>query len=357
MTKIPDAGGAGNPTAALSYLQQLAAELTQKGLARSAVFAEVTRANAAHRLGVPDEDLGLLLNKLPSGSAKSVHQEHQENLNSQDEPRKAKETQREPASRPPCGRPTATNPQTATEVFYHELQSGLPSSLSLETYLAKAVDEFHRWEADEGDAGGWQSPLFYFVRLVKAHPAMAQATPKDAFRKVETVMGTWVTTEGPLPRQHAWEHWLGATRDDAEAEFLAAWDKIRYMPGYAPLDNAIELARRHPLQPRPEVMERRPDGYAAFISIAGWLQVGMGDANILLPVEDLAPLMGVQPVTISRYRRWAKEDGYLREVKAYKFAGKGRKGQATEFRFDVGRFQCLQDTARDGTEAGFEEAG
>jgi hypothetical protein len=353
---LPDAGGGRNPHPALDCLRRLAADLLQKGQARSAVFAELDRANRAKGLGVPAADLLALFQPAPAAPP-DVNQETQENLSSQEQPGNTRESQREPPRRPPSGRTSAANPKTATEVFQHELENGLPSTLPFDVYLGKAVEEFGRWEEEGRNGGDWQSPLFYFVRLVKAHPALAQESAKEAFRKIEKNMEKWVTKGAPLPRAQMWERWLDISRDDAQAEFLSAWDKVRYLPGYAPLDNAIEQARRYPLAPRPEVADRRPDGYPMFVSIAGWLQVGMGDSNILLPVKELAPFLGVQPITISRYRKWAVEDGYLREVRPYRFAGTGKRGQATEFRFDVGRFQVLQDTAKDGTEEGFEQAG
>ncbi len=151
----------------------------------------------------------------------------------------------------------------------------------------------------------------------------------------------------------AGRRWFDVSLEDAQAEFFGAWDKVRYLPGFDPLRNALEHARRKPLQLKPETAARRPDGYAAFVSIAGWLQVGAGDRNILLPFEDLGDMLGVEPMTISRYRRWAKEDGFLKEVKPYEFHGKGGGGKAAEFRFDVPRFPVLRDTARDGTSESF----
>jgi hypothetical protein len=129
------------------------------------------------------------------------------------------------------------------------------------------------------------------------------------------------------------------------------------LPGYSPLDNAVEQARRCPLRLRDDLKELRSEGYQTFVSIAGWLQVGMGDANILLPVEELAPLLRVKPMTVSRYRRWAVEDGFIKEVKPYQRRGENRAGKATEFRFNVERFPILGERAADGTQDSYDEAG
>ena len=80
----------------------------------------------------------------------------------------------------------------------------------------------------------------------------------------------------------------------------------------------------------------------------------MGDRNILLPVAEVAELLGVESITISRYRRWAVEDGYLVELKPYEFAGKGKGGRATEFRFNVGLYPGLLVVAQEGTAEAFD---
>src|SRR5262249_25123370 len=109
-----------------------------------------------------------------------------------------------------------------------------------------------------------------------------------------------------------------------------------------------------PLQPSDDEAARRTDGYARFVSIAGWLQVGMGNCPIMLPVEKLAHILEVTPMTVSRYRQWGIEDGYLKEVKPHTFHGKAKGGKATEFVFDVSLFNCLKNTAEDGTEESFD---
>jgi hypothetical protein len=83
-------------------------------------------------------------------------------------------------------------------------------------------------------------------------------------------------------------------------------------------------------------------------SIAGWLQVVIGDRNILLPVADLAEILGVQKMTVSRYRKWAIADGLLKEVAPAAHHPKARKGKATEFRFNVERVPMLKERAAGG---------
>jgi hypothetical protein len=55
----------------------------------------------------------------------------------------------------------------------------------------------------------------------------------------------------------------------------------------------------------------------------------------------VAELLGVEPMTITRYRRWAVQDGLLKEVKPYVFRGKGGAGKAAEYEFDLTRVPGL----------------
>jgi hypothetical protein len=158
-------------------------------------------------------------------------------------------------------------------------------------------------------------------------------------------------------REDAWRFYLKIDGENAEVEFVGVWEKVRYRPGQGPLDNALELAQLHPLSIREELVERRSAGYPKFVSLAGWLQVGMGVQPILLPVEKVGTILTVTPMTVSRYRQWAIEDYYLREVKAAAFEGKGRRGKAAEFVFNVGLWDLLKQRAQAGTVEVFQGLG
>jgi hypothetical protein len=193
----------------------------------------------------------------------------------------------------------------------------------------------HRFEFD-ADSEGWQSPLFPFVRAVKGHPELIGLRAKAALDALERTMRVWMGKAKGDP----WSHYFELDREDAQVEFLACWEKIRFVPEWEPLDQAVEQAKKMRLLPKNE----RTDGYQQFISIAGWLQVTMGDRNIMLPCEKLGEYLKCTPMTISRYRQWAVEDGLLTITKAHRFKA-GGSGEATEFRFDTSRYDCLAKTA------------
>jgi hypothetical protein len=81
------------------------------------------------------------------------------------------------------------------------------------------------------------------------------------------------------------------------------------------------------------------DVFPKFISVAGWLQVVNGNRAIWLPEDRLEELLGVRKETIRRYKRAAIKEGYLRQVKG------SAPGRPTGFRFDVRRFELLNEAA------------
>ena len=157
-----------------------------------------------------------------------------------------------------------------------------------------------------------------------------------ALRVIEKTLAAW---KGRL-NVDPWDRYFLIPKEDGQVEFLACWEKVRFVPGWEPLDQAVERAKQMQLKPRNE----RTDGYQMFISIAGWLQVTMGNRNIMLPCEKLSGYLNCQPMTISRYRRWGVDDGLLTVVKEHHFKSAGA-GEATEFRFDTTQYNCLAASA------------
>jgi hypothetical protein len=70
----------------------------------------------------------------------------------------------------------------------------------------------------------------------------------------------------------------------------------------------------------------------------------MGDTDILLPCEKLSGHLNCEPMTISRYRKWAQDDHFLTLIKPHRFRTGG--GEATTFRFDTTRFPVLAESAK-----------
>ena len=120
------------------------------------------------------------------------------------------------------------------------------------------------------------------------------------------------------------------------------WNKTRFPPGMSPIPHAMAMADRKPLQLNDDGGSEK---YVQFVSTAAWLQVTMGNRNILLPCHKLAPFFNVAPKTIMNWTHKAERDKLLKRVKRY--TGKPER-LADEFRFDVKRWKILQDRAEEG---------
>lgn len=219
-------------------------------------------------------------------------------------------------------------------------------------------------ERTEGDGAEWErTRLFWFVWLIRGHADMRQFLkyPVGAFAKVEEQLKAWSASlrrKRELPpggfNKDPWHEWFRTTRAEARTEFHGVWEKARYLPGHDPLEQAIDANRMTRLllpgdirakRPVEDPAERNEQDYEFFIGIAGHLQVATGGDNIKLPCANLSVLLGVSKMTISRYRRWAVEDGFLTLMQEHKYRSKG-KGDATEFQFDVSRWNALAKRAR-----------
>jgi len=198
----------------------------------------------------------------------------------------------------------------------------------------------------DGDNPEWWTPLFSFTRAVKSRfPEGARAD--DAFDQVDKIvrrLGGWDGLE-----------WAEvADSEEAYDYFAHAWGRVRYRVDEGPLEQALAKATARPLSTARERGRKMPK-YNRFVSVAGWLQVTAGDRNILLPVRQVAALLKTVQCRVSIWREWATKDGYLVVAKQHVFHG-GGVGRATEFRFDVSRWDCLRAAAALGCKAHFDFA-
>ncbi len=241
-------------------------------------------------------------------------------------------------------------------------------AMEWEQFLLAAYEEnqSHLADVEDDDERRWQGEtrIFWFTHLVWSRPDLGPDAhqPARLFTKIEASLKRWSaeckrTKEEPPHgfTGDAWEEWFGISRDEAKTEFLTLWAKFRHPVGQSPLEAALMLARRQSLGLSPEVCQRRgietardrPDGYLLFVSLAGHLQTILGGQPIYLPQEVLAKLLRVSARTISSWRSWAVEDGYLVQVSAPGRRSPGR------YRFDVSRWKVLEKKSPQGTGEGF----
>ena len=120
--------------------------------------------------------------------------------------------------------------------------------------------------------------------------------------------------------------------------FDDVWTNCRTVPGYDPLTVAIMRAK----QISNVADDHQPAGYATFLNIARFLKLQLGEVPFMLPCHKLALALECLPITISRYRRKAIGQRYLRVVKEHKYRSAG-KGEATEFVFEGEMFSASDE--------------
>ncbi len=209
----------------------------------------------------------------------------------------------------------------------HEKPSAVqpPDTTLKEPAYVQGAAEYVLDATDRGRIPDFQI-TFQFVRILKAHPTICELPTRTAWE---------------LTRRHAVAFGGGSDPEDAEAEFFDAWDSVRLPAGVNPLDEALRRARQTPLGLFQGGKER-PNGYKLFISLAGWLCVVIGSDRIKLPCEAVAAVLGVTPMTISRYRKFAIVDGYLIKLMNNQLKVCG-DDVATTFRFKVECWKILQE--------------
>jgi len=215
-----------------------------------------------------------------------------------------------------------------------EKQSALPrfAEDDAQGIVERALDQ-----AKSHECTGYRSPLWEFVRALRTYYP-AESDPMDIF---------WDDINPVIQDRGGWgifsnEERSLASEEEACLEFCVNWDAVKFPSNYDPLQEALELARRHPLQPE-ECAIHRLSVYETFISMAAWLQAAVSPlTDILLPTHKIAELMNVSPMTISRCRQKAIHDGYLHVTVRHSY----KRHRATAFEFDMSRFPILKDYAR-----------
>ena len=211
-------------------------------------------------------------------------------------------------------------------------------------YLCLAVETAIRDYRDRRATGKWSTPCFWLVRLLKAHPELGPMAAQDVITKIEKTIHEWeLYHEWP---EGFWQRFFLTNRYAAHAEILDIWDQIKRLPGHDALENAAEFSRQHPLSlddARSEKRGRNPK-YLEFVSLCAWLQLTVQPDPIAIPCREFAAALGIDAMTISRFRKWALQDGLMIPFEKHEFHGVGSKSnKASTFRFRADLWPCLQE--------------
>lgn len=199
------------------------------------------------------------------------------------------------------------------------------------------LPEFIEYAVKKCDNVKYDQQQFFLVRQLRSYFPQ-NTTAEDAFAQVLPILQKWPNFDA----------------ETAMAYLVDTWGKIRFRETQTPLEQAAARAARTPLV-TPRGQRFNAPTYDRFVSIAGWLQVLMGDKDILLPCGKTADLMKTTKNMVSIWRRWAIEDGYLVLVEQHKFNTDTKF--ASKFRFNVRQWKCLSSEAQNGTAISFDLAG
>ena len=201
----------------------------------------------------------------------------------------------------------------------------------------------HAWDENDlrgGDFGNrFRTTLFDFVRNAMAWPKMRDLTAKQALR--------WIHSWHRM-RVLGWRDFSGLERkgkEDGDILFLRTWVEVKFPAGEDPLTLAHKRAIDAPVTLLKE--HRVTHQYGTFVGLALHLQrfnhehptlQRAKQGCIVLPCNKLDKVMGVSHQTISSYRKFAVDHGFLVREKQHTFSRQRGKSEATEFRFVLERF-------------------
>jgi len=210
---------------------------------------------------------------------------------------------------------------------------------SLSDVVDYAVEEYMNYIENYEYEVPFHTPLWDFTWAVRSCYS-PDADPGRVFEAVEPEVrrrGSWSMFRDP--------NGYTLTREEAYLEFLYNWKKMRWAFGPGPFELAVKRAAANPLSV--EIGHNGPPMplYERFVSIAGWLQVLMEDAPIMLPCLKMGDLLDVSPMTITRMRKRAISEGLLSKTAEHSYS----QGRATEFRFEIGQFPILAEAKEAGS--------
>jgi len=208
------------------------------------------------------------------------------------------------------------------------------TKLPLSAYL-KTVHDMAEKKYEDNDT--WHSPCYFFAWFAKGYPKIRDFPSYKAAQVVEREMRKWNAD----PWATLFDHY---DAEDARIDFMTSWDAIKYPAFLNPLDEALRLAVKNPLNP----FSDRGKRYARLISITAQLHLmRRSEGSFFLGCRDAGKLLGCSHTIAASLLRFAVKDGFLKIIKASPEFKKSRRSEATEYKF-VARLQ--EDMGKNDTE-------
>lgn len=175
-----------------------------------------------------------------------------------------------------------------------------------------------------------RSPLFDFIRSIKAHSEICDLQPEAAFVRVtRELVHLFGGDIDP------WIEGFELDADEAEILFVETWMDVKYLPGEGPLETALRLVKNGPVIVRGE--RPTPPLYAQFVAFIYHAQKLRGDKAIALPIRKVAEVLrgsARHKDMIWAMLNRAQREGLITKVKDSKFRS-GEVGEAAEYRVNI----------------------
>ena len=202
------------------------------------------------------------------------------------------------------------------------------------------LDERHDTREFRVINGRFRSRLWTFIRHLKTHEATRGISSAQAWSMTNRIVEQWEIDD-------PWGEYFGVD-GDVEIQFIDLYDTIRTIPGVSPIELALSNAHDQPIQWDTTVASKP---YRRYLTFLAWLQVAVGDLPLLLAVEHLAEVFETTPITISRYNKRARQEGYIRPT-----CPEIPNRKARQYRFNVALCDAIASAAHPDCDALFEEA-
>jgi len=224
-------------------------------------------------------------------------------------------------------------PLLDTRKFIEILDSGNRCWWSLAEHVDLSVAHHlaHIEADDEERRSTWRTPLFRFVRAVKAHPELIALDAGEALETVEAELrrineaDPWSVLQVELSERTP-------EREEVQEEFLLTWHRVRVPHGSQPLQQAARLAADYPLPAEILGPKDKLETYRRVLSLCWWFACIRG-GRFFLSCRRVAAMTGIGHDRSNKLLNLAVAEGWLRVAR--KWPAKAR--QATEYEFHIER--------------------
>lgn len=176
--------------------------------------------------------------------------------------------------------------------------------------IAEAINEQNEYSENKDLDSKWHSPLWQFCWRLRSDEWLRSQEPRRVFEFLTYVLTGWIEEGADEPEDldvDVWQYHFGEgeiTEDEAEAEIELCWQRMRFHPGYDPVEDAFSRL----------IVVDNPHSsklYSRLVSGITQLYSTTRRPVMFLPQPKLASLLNCNQSLISRMLSRAQEEGIL----------------------------------------------